>query len=127
MTAIPMLTLKDQEKDISEVLKVLQRNVLKHPAAAQALLSSFSAEGRKFSQTEQGRQLQKNLTESELLRRLWRLWEGTSLWMLDPDEVAILPSGFVDALFMSAASDDTELEIENLATGGRGDDRNAAK
>ena len=102
--SIPTLTIQDPESEVDEVLLALQSAVLKHPAASQAILSALTAEGRQYAQTEEGK----------LVLTTWRVWEGTSLWSFNPDEDCILPSAYVDALFMSAGSKDIESVIENL-------------
>tara|TARA_R110002072_G_scaffold5527_2_gene35306 strand:- start:15528 stop:15890 length:363 start_codon:yes stop_codon:yes gene_type:complete len=112
--SIPTLTIQDPESEVDEVLLALQSAVLKHPAASQAILSALTAEGRQYAQTEEGKLVLTTLSESDLLQKLWRVWEGTSLWSFNPDEDCILPSAYVDALFMSAGSKDIESVIENL-------------
>ncbi len=114
--SIPTVTIRDPVSEIEETLLALQSAVLKHPVATQAILSALTAEGRRYSQTEDGHAKLVALSESDLLQKLWRVWEGTTLWSFNPDESSILPSAYIDALFMSANSKDLETVIERLAS-----------
>lgn len=114
--SIPTLTIQDPDGGINETLLQLQKAVLKHPAAAQAIVAALTAEGRQCAQSEEGQAQLATLADSDLLQKLWRVWEGTTLWALNPDETSALPSAYVDALFMAAGSQDIEQVIEELAS-----------
>ncbi|HZR80795.1 MAG TPA: hypothetical protein VFD92_06840 [Candidatus Binatia bacterium] len=80
--------------------------VLRHPVAAQAAFCALVAEGRRFSQTEEGRRWRDALACSELVRRGRALWEGSVLNLLVDDPDALLPSGLVDAIAHAASRGD---------------------
>ena len=88
------MTLGQSNSELTAVLKELQTALLKHPAASQALIGSLAEEGREFIKTKEGHQIANELAQSELLRRVWRVWEATSLWMFDDKSNDILPSGY---------------------------------
>ena len=113
---IPVVRLQDQD-ELSSILVSLQKALLKHPEATQALLHSLAEEGKRFAETTEGKQLQQSLVQSELLRRLSRVWEATSLWIFDPvNTTDILPSAYLDALTQAAMSEDLEgLMADTLA------------
>ena len=112
---VPTVELKDPQDALLPVLSQLQGALLRYPDAAQALLSALVAEGRAHARTPEGAALRDALVDSELLRRLWRSWEVTSLWMFDADAApSTLPSGYVDALFLTAGSDDLEALLARL-------------
>ncbi len=113
MSGVPTITLSDADA-IEAVLRSIQKFVLKHPDTVQSIVGALVREGRSFAQTDEGRRLQLHMARSELVRRLWRVWEGSSLWMFDSDAQGPYPSGIADALFMTAAGDDPEAIIAGL-------------
>lgn len=111
---VPVVALADPADVVLPVLLELQGALLKHPEAAQAIIGLLAREGRRVAATPQGAELQALLTRSDLLRRLWRTWEATSLWMFDATSDTVLPSGYVDALFCAAATEDLEPLLARL-------------
>lgn len=115
MNPLPQMNLSDGV-GLDAMLRGVQRAVLKHPAAAQALFAMLVAEGKAFARTDEGRLLVQQLQRSEILRRLERVWDAASLWMLDAEPESPLPSGYLDALIMVAAQTDMEPLIERSVT-----------
>jgi len=111
---IPKMTLGQTDDELTSVLKELQNALLKYPVASQALIASFAEEGREYIKTEEGSKVAAQLAQSELLRRVWRVWEATSLWMFDDNKTSILPSGYVDTLFRIAADEEMESKLEEV-------------
>jgi len=114
MSKIPKMMLGPSNDEMTQVLKELQNALLKYPAASQAIISKLTEEGRRFIDTEQGRKIAPELAQSELLRRVWRVWETTSLWMFDDNSSGILPSGYVDTIFRIAAGNEMEKKLEEV-------------
>ncbi len=114
---VPVVTLGDPAEVVLPILLELQAALLKHPEAAQAIIRLLTLEGQRVAATREGAELQALLTRSDLLRRLWRTWEGTSLWMFDSTADTLLPSGYVDALFCAAATEDLEPLLARLVAG----------
>ncbi len=111
---LPRLVLQPLEGEVVRVLRALQTAILRHPVAAQAAFSALIAEGRRFAETPDGREWRGRLTRSSLLHRARLAWETTSLWMLEEDPPSVLPSTFLDALFMAASSNDLEPLLDRL-------------
>ncbi len=89
--------------------------MLKHPIAAQALFSTFVAEGRRFAQTEEGHQWQEALAGSELVRRGRALWEGLSLNLLEDSPGTVLPTAILDAVVQAVTREDLDRLLLSLS------------
>ncbi len=113
-SGLPRLRLRESGDEVTEVLRKLQAAVLKHPVAAQAIFSALVAEGRRFAETDPGRRWKRRLARSELLQRARLAWEVTTLWMLEEDPPGVLPSAYLDALFMSASNPELESLLDRL-------------
>jgi hypothetical protein len=113
----------DETTDPIAVLSRAQMLLAKHPFAAQAAFSALVAEGRRFAQTEEGRALREALISSDTLYRARRVWESTTLNMLEEDPRATLPTAFLDVLVRFARSPDAaklEADLQAVAQGGPG-------
>lgn len=104
------------------LLRSLQRILLTHPVACQAAFTALIAEGRSFSATPEGRAWRARLLGSSLLQRARLVFDVATLSMLEegaPDHV--LPSSYLDALFMAATSGDADELLNRLfwSEGGR--------
>lgn len=86
-----------EDAEITALLQLLQRAVLEHPVAAQAIFSALVAEGRAFSQTEEGRAWYRRLASSRLVEKGRAIWEVTTLNVLEEDEATVVPSRVLDA------------------------------
>ena len=109
---LPRVVLREREEEDVAVLRSLQTLVLAHPVAAQALFSALVAEGRAFVVTPAGREWKERLSRSSLLHRARLVFETGTMWTLDDEHSGPLPSGYLDAVFMSA-SDGRMEEIMN--------------
>jgi hypothetical protein len=92
------------EAALVQMLNSLQRLLLLHPVAAQAAFSAAVAEGRRFVETDEGRRWASVLLGSPLLARLRRVWESSTLNMLEEKPTTVLPSVFIEAIFRAARS-----------------------
>jgi hypothetical protein len=101
-----------------ELLQQAERALLTHPLAAQAGFSALVAEGRRFASTPEGAALATALTSSPLIAGLRRLWETTTLNMLEENPLSIVPTMYVEALFRAAKSTDLE-DVLRAFQGGR--------
>lgn len=111
---IPTMVVSQPESGIDHALKQFQQFLIKNPVACQTIFSALVKEGRVYSSAEEGRAKLEQLRRSELLNRASRAWEASSLWMLDGDDDAVLPSGYVDAVFMAGLSDNLEEILKGL-------------
>jgi hypothetical protein len=106
---LPTIELHDFEANAVRVLRTLQLALLKHPVAAQAAFNALVAEGRKFGLSAEGRELRNKLERSELVHRARLVFDFGTLSLLEHTPPEIMPSAYVDVLFMlggSARSDD---------------------
>ncbi len=95
--ASPSLVFEDPSDPLEHVLGRLQRALLEHPVAAQALFGSLVREGRAFARTDEGRRLAQRLNDSPLIRRGRLIWDVTTIRALDDDRDTIVPSALVEA------------------------------
>jgi len=110
--------LRDRDVDSArQVLESLHRVILTHPVACQAMFSALRAEGLAFMQTERGRVLAERLSRSELIHRARMAWEASSRSILDEKADGVLPSTYLDALFIVAHADRAVPEYESAANG----------
>lgn len=111
---VPELVIEGRDDAIVSLLRVLQRAVLTHPEAAQALYGALTAEGRLFAQTAEGRRWQERLEGSALLERALLVWQNASLWVTEERPDAAAPSALVDALASAARSPRRDALLERL-------------
>ena len=110
--------ISDRKVDSAQqVLENLHRVILTHPVACQALFSALRAEGLAFMQTERGRVLAERLSRSELIHRARMAWEASSRSILDETPAGVLPSTYLDALFLVARTDRAVPQDEYAADG----------
>jgi hypothetical protein len=105
------------------VLRRLQALVLKHPVAAKAAFDALIAEGRAFAQTPEGKGWLDKLAASELLHRARLVLDFPGLSMLERDSPEVLPSAYLDTIFMLASSRKPDELLDPLFEWGRGDDQ----
>ena len=106
---IPTIELHDFDESTLRILQTLQGILLRHPVACQAAFGALVAEGRMFGETPEGRELKARLENSSLVQQLRYVFDITTFSMLDRDPPDILPSAYIDTLFMLsgyARSDD---------------------
>jgi hypothetical protein len=106
-----------------QVLRRLQVLVLKHPVAAKAAFGALIAEGRAFAQTPEGKAWQDKLAASELLHRARLVLDFPGLSMLECDSPEVLPSAYLDTIFMLASSRKPDELLNPLFEWGREDDQ----
>jgi len=111
---LPRVILREPQEEEVRVMRALQGVALKHPVAAQAAVSALIAEGRRFAETAEGQQWRDQLVHSSLLHRARLAWETTTLVMLQEDPPEVLPSAYLDALFMMASSRELEPMLDDL-------------
>jgi hypothetical protein len=100
---IPTVCLPPPENAL-QVLRRLQTLVLKHPVAAKAAFNALVAEGLAFARTPEGKIWKEKLARSELLHRARLVLDFPGLSMLDRESVEVLPSAYLDTIFMLASS-----------------------
>jgi hypothetical protein len=93
---------------IDELLRGAERLLLLHPVAAQAGFSALVAQGRRFAATPEGAQLAQALSTAPVLARLRRIWETTTLNMLEERSTKVVPNMYVEAIFRAARSANLE-------------------
>jgi hypothetical protein len=119
---LPTVYLPSSETAL-QVLRRLQGLVLKHPVAAKAAFDALIAEGRAFAQTPEGKVWQAKLAASELLHRARLVLDFPGLSMLERDSPEVLPSAYLDTIFMLASSRKPDELLDPLFEWGRDDDQ----
>ena len=120
---MPRVELRDPVPTEMALLRALQRAMLTHPVAAQTAFTALMAEGRRFGETPDGRRWKERLVKSALLQQACYVFDLTTLGMLEEQSGSSLPSSYLDALFMVAASGDADALLNQLFWSG--DDRDA--
>jgi hypothetical protein len=101
---LPVFELHDLDSRALRVLRTLQAALLKHPVASQAAFNALLAEGRRFAATPEGGALKAKLERSELVHRARLVLDFATLSLLEQDPPDVLPSAYLDVLFMLASS-----------------------
>ena len=113
-TALPRIELRNPAPLEVDLVHQLQRALLMHPVASQAAFTALVAEGRRFAETEEGRQWRDRLIGSALLRDVRLVFDLSTLGLLEEGAGATLPSNYLDALFMIASSGDTDAVLNSV-------------
>jgi hypothetical protein len=103
---LPRLVIQGHDADTADMLRALQRVVLRHPIAAKAAFGSLRAEGRTFAQTPEGARWADALRHSPAVSQARLAFDATTLGALDGAADGLLPGAFVDALVQAGATDD---------------------
>jgi hypothetical protein len=105
------------------VLRSLQALILRYPVAANAAFGALIAEGRAFAQTAEGRAWRDKLAASELVHRARLFLDLPGLSILERDSPEILPSSYLDTIFVLASSRKPGELLDLLFEWGQDDDR----
>lgn len=91
--------LSDDERQLVDILHRARRAVIEQPALAHAITSFLAGEGRRYAETAEGQRWLDALRDAPEVERLRRIWEATTLNVLDDghDERGV-PSAWVDLL-----------------------------
>jgi hypothetical protein len=117
---IPTVRLPAIEAHV-QIIQRLQAFVLKHPVAANALFCTLVAEGQAFARTPEGRLWKDRLSRSELIHRARLTLDFPGFSMLEHGEGQIVPSAYLDAVFvLASASRPTEV-LNSLFEWGAGE------
>jgi hypothetical protein len=108
------IELREPDDALHRTLLGLQRAILRHPVAAQALFATLVAEGRRYAETPEGAAWKERLAGTDLIHRTRVVWDVTTLRMLEDDPDVLLPSAIVDALVQVARRDDLEPFLSRL-------------
>lgn len=100
--------------DLDALLLALQRAVITHPVAAQALFQALMAEGRRYARTPEGAAWARRLERSELVERTRIVWDVITLRVLEDDPDVVLPSALLDVLVQVAGRNDLEPFLSRL-------------
>ena len=111
--------------DSAALLRSLQSIVLKHPAAAQAAFRALVAEGEAFAQTPEGQRWKGKLQNSTLLHRARLILDLPGIAMLEADSPRVLPSTYLDTIFMLASSRSPDEVLNHLFHWGQSRDERA--
>ena len=114
---LPTIELRETEQGILRVLRSIQTTLITHPVAGQAAFNALLQEGRNFAKTEEGRALKTKIERSELLHRARLIFDFSTLSMLEEDPPEIMPSAYIDVLFMLASGDRTDQILDKLFRG----------
>jgi hypothetical protein len=111
---VPRLVLLDlddgppESSAMTDVIGLVQRALFKYPAAVQAAFASLLAEGRRFAQTEEGKQWCARLEASAAIARGRLLWEAMTFNALEPEPTEALPSALLDIVAQAISRVDFE-------------------
>lgn len=111
---IPRLILKDKNETLTNLLLEGQRLLVRYPQASRAIVQAFMAEGRRFSETEEGQEWQAALAKSNLIRRGRHIWDAYSLDALLENESNRLPSAWLDIITAAVSNPDLETILSTL-------------
>jgi hypothetical protein len=111
---VPTLQLYNFDKTCLRVLQSLQGVLLKHPVAFQAAFSALVSEGEEFAKTPEGRELKTKLQCSLVVQQLQYVFDLGTLSILERNPQDILPSEYIDTLFMLANSDKSDSLLDDL-------------
>jgi hypothetical protein len=125
-SGLPRLELSDAETAEVMLLRSIQRALLTHPVACQAAFTALLSEGRRFASTEDGRLFRDRLVDSSLLQQARLVFDVATLGLLE-ERAGGLPSSYLDALFMAAASGDADGVLNRLFWSGEEDDSRGDK
>lgn len=101
---LPTLDIGGDGDPALRVLRTLQKVLLQHPVAAQTAFNALVAEGRRFAETPEGREWHSRLVGSSLVQRARLVFDLSTLSMLEDEPPELLPSSYVDVIFMLASS-----------------------
>ncbi len=107
----PVISVEDRVED---ALEALQRAILVHPAAAQALFYSLVEDGRRYARTEEGAAIQRRLCKSELVVRARVLWDSITVRALEDDPTTVVPTAVLEAIVKAASDAAMERVLEDL-------------
>jgi hypothetical protein len=111
---IPTIELHDFDDATLRVLKALQTALLKHPIACQAAFGALVAEGVKFAATPEGQEWKAKLESSTLVHQLRYVFDLTTFSLLERDPPDILPSAYIDTLFMLSGAERSDHLLDRL-------------
>ncbi len=111
---LPVLELTEAaaggDAELRRGLREAQRIIFKYPIVSQAVIAALAAEGRRFSETDEGRLWRARLSRSDLYRRGREIWYLGTSGVFGEKSTGVLPSAMVEA-FVQAAS---RLDIESV-------------
>lgn len=110
---LPELSLPE-DPGTRRVLRSLQALVMKHPAASKGFYQALIAEGEAFASTPEGEAWRQRLAGSEVLHRARLLFDFPGLSLLEREKPDMLPSSYVDAIFMMAAAKEPGAMLDQL-------------
>jgi len=116
---IPTIELRSFDESTLRTLRSLQRALFKHPIAFQAAFSCLIAEGKLFEKTPEGQKLKTKLESSSLVQQLRYVFDLTTGSLLESEPSDILPSAYLDTLFMLAASNRSDGLLDRLFRSGQ--------
>ncbi len=114
---IPTIELHDLDEASLRILQSLQSILLRHPIAFQAAFSALVAEGRAFAETPEGRVLKARLENSSLVQQLRYVFDLTTFSLLECDSPTLLPSAYIDTLFMLSGHERSDDLLDRLFRG----------
>ena len=114
---IPTIDLREFDESTLRILRSLQSILLRHPVACQAAFGALVAEGRMFGATPEGRELKTRLESSSLVQQLRYVFDLTTFSMLERDQPDILPSAYIDTLFMLSGHERSDDLLDRLFRG----------
>jgi hypothetical protein len=116
---MPTVRLSEPEAHV-EMIRRLQGFALKHPVAAAAIYSALVTEGEAFARTLEGDRWKHRLARSELVHRARLLLDFPGFLMLERNESQIVPSAFLDTVFLLSTARKPDELLDSLSEWGVG-------
>ena len=110
----PRVELRDPALPELDLLRAVQRALLKHPVAGQAAFTALVSEGRRFGATPEGRAWRDRLITSAVLQQARLVFDLVTMGMLEEGSDDNIPSSYLDALFMAASSGEADALLNRL-------------
>jgi hypothetical protein len=104
--------------ELTALLQHLQRVMMLHPAASQALYRAFVQEGRQFAETPEGEQWLRRLQKSDAVHRGLVAWDVLTLRAFEDDDETVLPTAILDAFVRVTAERGLEPFLSQVAENG---------
>jgi hypothetical protein len=97
--SMPPDDLSEDERALVEILTRARQAIIEQPALANAMTSFLVGEGRRYVETTEGRHWLDALRDAPEVERLRRIWEATTLNLLDDqDDGRGVPQAWVELL-----------------------------
>ena len=110
----------DDDPELVEILRALQRALFRHPLAFRAAFAALAAEGRRFAATPEGAAWRDARAAADPMPRARLFGRMLGFSMLEEDAPERLPSAYLEALFRLAGHPAADRLLDRLFGGDGG-------